>query len=80
MRDWLADYGPVLGIGAVIVLLIGLLVLMAQSDSEYEHRLLAQARTFADTLQVQQIMEQRRLREAVSFGAGLVAGSAATRR
>lgn len=63
-----------------IVVLIGILVWSGVEDQKYERDLLSRARTFADTIQVQQLMEQRRLRQTAAIGAGLIAGGAAARR
>lgn len=68
------------GIGAAIVGLLVLLVFAAiQSDKE-KHVMLGRAKTFADTLAVEQLWEEKARTTAISFGAGLVAGSAAARR
>lgn len=76
--DWIGDHLGVVTIG-VVGLLIAALVAHGMAEQRFEQQLLAQARTFADTLKIKELMAQRRTADAIAFGAGLVAGSQAGR-
>jgi hypothetical protein len=81
MLDWLLEEGWIWA-GAILLLglIVAAIVIHDQAERRYEQELLARAHTFQDTLVIQQIMAQRRTADAIVFGAGVIAGSQASRR